>query len=340
MIDSIARIYTINSTSDQTESVSQIPVTLKKYAEELVAENMIRPNHREYIYKEDNVQIRNFIDRLRSTIDNYEQLSMLFTEVCDELAPKLMISQKAQSERYPMVNLKEGNIIFYFSKEGFLISKIDRASYLNGITYEKQVGLPEEKPSQKIAYFQFHENNELSIILSDSNPNISSFWFDSFLELKPLSNNEKNTKTAFLKIDAFINRQVSKFSKADGTELRNNLIGYMRTSDIFSITEAKEYIFGSYIPHSNDLKMDTLKKIFDDRFINNKPVFDTQFQITPEVISARVKKTYKVKDNVELRTNGYIDDLRREIIAKRDAEGRYNLQILDVTPEVYENFKR
>ena len=79
----------------------------------------------------------------------------------------------------------------------------------------------------------------MSIILSDSNPNISSFWFDSFLELKPISNNEKNTKTAFLKIDAFINRQVTKISKADGTELRNNLIGYMRTSDVFPLQKLK-----------------------------------------------------------------------------------------------------
>lgn len=137
MTGTIARIYTIISTSDHTENVSQIPPTLKQYAEELVAENMNRPNHREYIYKEGNVETKNFVDILRSTIDNYDQLLLLFTEVCDKLAFKLMTSQKAQSERYPMVNLKEGNIIFYLSKNGFLISKVDRAGYLNGITYEK-----------------------------------------------------------------------------------------------------------------------------------------------------------------------------------------------------------
>lgn len=340
MTGTIARIYTINSTSDQTKNVSQIPSTLKQYAEELVVENMNRPNHREYIYKECNVETKNFVDSLRSTIDNYDQLLLLFTEVCDKLAFKLMTSQKAQSERYPMVNLKEGNIIFYLSKNGFLISKVDRASYLNGITYEKQVGLPEEKPSQKIAYFQFQDDDELSIVLSDSNPNISSFWFDNFLELKPLSNNEKNTKTAFLKIDAFIKRQVTKISKADGTELRNNLIGYMRTSDVFSITEVKDFVFGSYIPHSQDIKMDTVTTNFDNHFINKSPSFDTQFQIIPKVISAKVKDTYKVKNNVELKTNGYIDDLRKDIIAVRDEEGRYNLQIFDISAEVYESFKR
>ncbi|MFY1068893.1 hypothetical protein [Enterococcus sp. AD013-P3] len=340
MIDSFARIYKVNSTSDLAENVTKVSSELKEYSKELIEENEVRKNNREYIYQSDLVRTKGLIDNLLNTISDDDKLEEMFIEICDALAENLLIAQRKFSERYPMVKLREGNIIFYLNSNGFLISKIDRSRYLNGVTYEREVGLPEEKPGQKIAYFQFLDNNEVSITLSDSNPNISTFWFDEFLELKPISDNEKNTKRAFMAIEGFINRQVTKISKADGVELRNNLIGYLRTNEVFSITEAKERIFGEYRPHNEEINMEKIKSSFEKSYIEKKPNFDTQFHISPDIIKAKMKKVYKIKENIELKTNGYIENLRDDIIAIRDDEGHFHLQILDVTSEVYESFKR
>ncbi|HBI1635418.1 TPA: hypothetical protein I0F70_RS09440 [Enterococcus faecalis] len=340
MTSSFARIYKVNSTSDLVENITKVSKDLKEYSKELIEENEVRKNNREYKYQNELVGTKSLIDNLLHNINNKAELEAIFINVCDILAENLVIAQRTSSERHPMVKLREGNIIFYLNADGFLISKIDRSRYLNGVTYEREVGLPEEKPGQKIAYFQFLDNKEVLITLSDSNPTISTFWFDEFLELEPVSNNEKNTRKAFMTIEGFINRQVTKISKADGTELRNNLIGYLRTNESFSITDAKEHIFGEYQPHSDEIDMKKIKSSFDKSYINKRPNFDTQFQIVPDIIKAKIKKVYKVKENIELKTNGYIENLRDDIIATRDDEGRFHLQILDVAAEVYENFKR
>lgn len=340
MVNSFARIYKVNSTSDLAENVTKVSSDLKEYSKELIEENEVRKNNREYIFKSDLVRTKGLIDAILNNISDEDKLEGVFIKICDTLAESLLVAQRKFSERYPMVNLREGNIIFYLNRDGFLVSKIDRSRYLNGVTYEREVGLPEEKPGQKIAYFQFLDNNEVSITLSDSNANISTFWFDEFLELKPVSDNEKNTKRAFMAIEGFINRQVTRISKADGTELRNNLIGYLRTNDAFSITDAKEHIFGEYKPHNAEIDMEKIKSSFDKSYINKKPNFDTQFHIAPDIIKAKIKKVYKIKENIEMKTNDYIENLRDDIIATKDDEGRFHLQILDVTAEVYENFKR
>ena len=339
MVRSFARIYKVNSTSDLAENVTKVSRDLKQYSKDLIEENELRKNNREYIYQNEFVETKSLIDTLLSNISD-DKLEGIFNKICDTFAESLLLAQRKFSERYPMVKLREGNIIFYLNKDGFLVSKIDRSRYLNGDTYEREVGLPEEKPGQKIAYFQFLDNNEVLITLSDSNTNISTFWFDEFLELKPVNDNEKNTKRAFMAIEGFINRQVTNISKADGTELRNNLIGYLRTNENFSITDAKEHIFGEYKPHSDEINMEKIKSSFEKSYIKKKPNFDTQFHIAPEIIKAKIKAVYKVKENIELKTNGYIENLRDDIIATKDDEGRFYLQILDVTAEVYENFKR
>lgn len=338
---SLARIYKINSTSDEVENIENIPRDLEDYSKDLIEENYNRKNRREFILKRDTVETKNLIDRLQAlNSGDSKNVSDEFGEICDIFAAKLIDAQKKASERYAMINLREGNVIFYLEENGFLISKIDRSGYLNGVTYLREIGLPEEKPSQKIAYFNF-DNEDLNILLSDSNNEISGFWFDDFLDLKPLNSSEKNTKKAFRSIESFINRYVTKKSKADGVELRNNLIGYVRTNNNFAITEAKDYVFGSYQPHSADIDMTTVINNFDRLYTNNKKLtFDTQFEMESRAINSRIKQVFKVKENVELKTNGYVEDLRNDIISIRDKEGRFHLQILDISSEAYENFKR
>lgn len=337
----LARIYKINSTSDEVENIERIPRDLEDYSKGLIEENYNRKNRREYLFKRDTVETKTLIDRLRNLIlqDSSDILDE-FGEICDILAEKLIDAQRKASERYTMVTLKEGNVIFYLEENGFLISKIDRSGYLNGVTYLREIGLPEEKPSQKIAYFNF-ENEDTDILLSDSNNEISTFWFDVFLDLKPLNSSQENTKRAFRSIESFINKNVTKKSKADGVELRNNLIGYVRTNDNFAITEAKNYIFGNYQPHSTEVDMTKVNSNFDRSFTNNgKLKFDTQFEIETKAIKSRIKQVFKVKENIELNTNGYVEDLRNDIVSIRDEEGRFHLQILDVSSDAYENFKR
>jgi len=336
---SMARIYKINKSSEEVTNIENVPDSLNIYSKNLIKENFSRENRREFIFTRENVEPKILIEKLRYAIIN-GNLEETFIEVCDELAEKLIESQKRYSERYAMVNLKEGNVIFYIENDSFLISKVDHMGYLNGMTYNHEVGLPDEKPSQKIAHFQFLED-DINVILSDSNPEIAKFWSEEFLDLKPLNTSGKNTLKAFNAIDNFISRNVTKISKADGLDLRNNLIGYFRTNGNFSATQAKDYIFGDFSAQSEDINIDNIKVMYEKNFITkDKLTFDTQFDIDSSVIKSRIIKTISLRQNIDLKLNGHVDNFRNDIEATMDNQGRFKLVINDITSEAYENFKR
>ena len=48
-----------------------------------------------------------------------------------------------------------------------------------------------------------------------------------------------------------------------------------------------------------------------------------QFQLEPNVIRARIKKTIALSDNIELRINGEVADFRKKIVPESDALGKY-----------------
>lgn len=50
MLNSFARIYKVNSKSDLAENVTKVSRDLKEYSKELIEENEVRKNNREYIY--------------------------------------------------------------------------------------------------------------------------------------------------------------------------------------------------------------------------------------------------------------------------------------------------
>ncbi|WP_444881362.1 hypothetical protein [Enterococcus faecalis] len=336
---SLARIYKINKSSEEVTNIENVPESLNTYAKNLIDENFSRENRREFIFTRENVEPKILIDKLRYAIIE-GNLEEVFEDVCDELSEKLIESQKRYSERYAMVNLKEGNVIFYLENDSFLISKVDHMGYLNGLTYNHEVGLPDEKPSQKIAHFQFIEN-DISVILSDSNPDIAKFWSEEFLDLKPLNTSGKNTLKAFNAIDSFIARNVTKISKTDGLDLRNNLIGYFRASENFSATQAKEHIFGTFNAQNKEIDIENIKEKFEKSFIKKeKLTFDTQFDIDSSVIKSRIVKTIPLRKNIDLKLNGHVNNFKSDVEAIMDSQGRFKLIVNDITSDAYENFKR
>lgn len=340
-------IFKIDNLLDEPTCVHTKPENLNEYAENLIVENSNRKNKRAYVYKDEkgivSTQLEVFCDLIRNGED-FSRIEEGFFELCNFLSKKLLQTQKNFKERYPGINEpKKGSLICFLNKDyQLLISKVDHEGYLNENNYDKETGLPEEKPSQKSAFFKLNMNKgEVSIqniIVSDTNPSISVFWYDDFLELTELNQDEKLTTQAFNWIQRFISNNVANVSETDSIELKNNSIGYFSTSESFNIEEASKYIFGSYTPNNSSLKIKDIKENFENQGVNN--LKDTSFSIKRDKIISKMKRTYPITDNIELRLLGEVNNMRNKIFSEKTKKGGYILLITDISEEVYLRFSK
>jgi len=198
--------------------------------------------------------------------------------------------------------------------------------------------LPYEKHVFKTCIIIYNEDKYLeNIAISDSNSRLSTYWWEDFLELRELNSNEYNTKTAFEALDYVMSRKIKDKSPSDYTLLRNNLIGYFRTQPEFNYNTLVSSVFGEYQSELPALNIEELKQSISS--LPERKKFDRVFTIVPKEIKAKIKRIYKITDNIELKVNGHIDTLKNTIQSVEDQTGEKFIKIKTNNDQVYQMFK-
>jgi hypothetical protein len=339
-------IYQIDNADNIINKVSIQTQDIRKYTSKLFKQTLENKNKRYFKFSSETSEIFQIVNSLVHNSDSPE-FKDIFEGKTESIAKKLLNTQRKFKERYPGINPpKEGSLVVIVSKRehqiDFLISKVDQEVYISLEDFLYKAGLPEEKATQKTCTISYQINGDkyalLDIIVTDSKPKISPFWSQDFLDLQELKSNEKNTSNAFNSIDTSLSSTLKKISKKDYVELRNNLIGYFRTSSSFKLDEMIDYVIGSYIPENQSVDMERVKKNLEK--LPTKNDFDTSFDIIVGEVKARFRKTYKISDRMELRTSDFIENMRDVISAKENEYGDKVLEIKDIDEEIYNTFKR
>ena len=203
-----------------------------------------------------------------------------------------------------------------------------------------QSGLPIDKKALKTAIIKVTElgtDVEMEITVTDSSSGIAKYWTDEFLEVTEITSDEQNTKNAFNHIEKVLSQNLKKQAPSDYTELRNNLVGYFKTQTAFQYDELINQVFGTYTFDNPEVSLDDIKEKVNK--LVQKEKFDTHFTLVPSEIKARFKKTYKVSDEIELRTNGHIEGLRHIIKATTNTIGEKILEIKVENDTIYKEFE-
>ncbi len=307
---------------------------IKEYLDGLIHEIIESPRRQAFKFKEEPSQTKSKIEKL-STPD--------FNSASVSLSNKLLSCEiEAQQKMEKVTKLREGSLLSaHFDigdKKHLILVKIDHAGYLDESTLRKKSGLPEKQRAQKCAVFPFDgETLDPVIIVIDSNPTVTEYWWKHFLELTPLSSPEKNTVSAFTAIEKLLKSKVQKFSPSDYWTLRNAVVSYFATRPQCHFVEMIDEIISEYKPDVSSLDMQELATEAKKLPTIGKG-FDTHFDIVSGVITSKIRKQIPLVENVELRITGEVKDMKNTFDTGIDDDGRKFLKIF--TDEGYEAFHK
>jgi len=181
-----------------------------------------------------------------------------------------------------------------------LLCKVEDLQYIDKVNFKLNSGYPiKRRIFRSVQFILDDKKSIIDIVVHDLNSKGATYWWDDFLELDQLWDDVYNTKTAFNIIDTKVLSKIKSESPADHTYLRNSAIRYFRTTQEFTIDKFIESCFENYVPvRSDKVNVETLKKT-----IKGLPVkfsFDERFDLKPSEISAKIKYSVKLNDDIDL----------------------------------------
>ncbi|KOA19332.1 hypothetical protein CLHOM_24380 [Clostridium homopropionicum DSM 5847] len=217
----------------------------------------------------------------------------------------------------------------------YILAKVEHVNILDKLDWEQHTGLPLEKEILKTCVISFSSSAEIEEIkIFDTNKVISDYWSNKLLELEPLTTNEDNTQKSFNEINKVLVNNVKKVSRADYTLLHNSLLGYYNQNEGFDYNELIEKVFTNYKPQEEKVDIEKLKtklhKIPENRF-------DRQFEIAPEAIRNKKKKTYSISDDIDLTIKDNIENLKDIIRTEKSNNDELFIKI-KVSKEIFKDF--
>ncbi|WP_312911258.1 nucleoid-associated protein [Stutzerimonas nitrititolerans] len=306
---------------------------IKQYLSSLIEE--LLKNKRTQNFKiETDSEVGKLISGLTST--NFKDFATALTERL------LTLEVKIQAQLAKFTTLRSGSLFCcHFKLDDrtcALIVKVDHADFLNENTFTKAAGLPAKDRAQKCAIFEVNDGTlEESVIIIDSSPSITEYWWQDYLTLTALSSPQVNTLRAFTAVEGLLATKVKPTSKSDYWTLRNALVGYFTTRPQCSYPDMVNELFGAYTPDSPNVSMQELIKAANQLPSRKIDGFDTHFDLTPSVINAKIKRQIKLSPNVDLRITGEVENIQN-FFATGEENGRKFLKIYSV--EGYNAFNR
>jgi len=330
--------FQIDRENNKVNEIQTKEGDLDDYIETLTEKIITNKNNRHFEFTSDRKEVLTYINEIMKQHDSHDAFLVNAKGIANRL---LETEIKTQKRMGALKELQKGSLIISkFSdqfSENILISKVEHETFLDSSDFKKMSGLPYEKGTLKTCLIQidYESKDIMDVIITDSNPSISKYWSESFLELDELKSNESNTRTSFNAMDQFISKKLQKQSPNDYTMIRNHLISYYRAQEDFSYENMLQAVFGKYQPE--DTKIDINRLRTDANELPEKKSFDRVFSIKPDVIKARIRKVVKLNSVSELRLTSSSDKFE-SLIRSKVIEGEKVLQIKIENEEAFKMF--
>lgn len=222
-------------------------------------------------------------------------------------------------------------------KKYFIITKIEATDGLDMTELRMRAILPFSKKIIKNALFEINEDEEFGdIFLSDTNANISKYWYDDFLELEEMTTDEMNTQKTYGIVMREIKNKLEKISPSDYTFCRNACITFFKTKGTFDLNDAINDIFLSYNFEDEAIKKEEIIEKIKNKI--KKEGLDTQFVLKKDVIKNRlIKMKKRVNEGISIEIDGYIENIKDSIYSIEQNGEKY-IMIKSTEEETYKSF--
>ena len=297
---------------------------LVNYLEELFKIVIDGGSGRKFEFERKTTEVRAQITRINNQED--------FTEITEVIAQRLLDSESDAQERMDAmgVTILKGIVVQALvndeDQEKFIICKADHNDFLDEVNYELTRGLPIKKKAFKAFVCELDEEDNISnVIVYDTNPKDTKYWWGDFLELEKVFTDEYNTEKAFNAIDKSVFNGIKKKHPQDYTYLRNSTVRYFRSNDRFDMDDFLENGIGDYEPYDKELDVKEVKDKIRKLPTKQRSPFDNQFNIIKEKVTAKFKNTVKLTEQIELQIKQDIPE--NVIFAHEEADGTKYVKI-------------
>ncbi|UGS22308.1 hypothetical protein [Flavobacterium cyclinae] len=218
----------------------------------------------------------------------------------------------------------------------FIICKADHNEFLNEVDFTLSKGLPTKKKAFKAFVCDLNDDDSDSgILVYDTNPSDTKYWWKELLELEMIITDEDNTENAFGAIDNVITKNIKEKYPQDYTHIRNSVVRYFRATERFEMQHFLDNAIGNYLPENHDLDVDGIKSKIKELPAKKRAPFDNQFNIIKEKVKAKFLNKIKLTPEIDLNIKGdYADNT---IIAEiKDGEKYISIK----SEEGYKYFKK
>ncbi len=295
---------------------------VRDYVMDIIGQITDNAGDRRFVFKETEMTMRNMIDGIINDRDR-EGKAM-------SIAQRLLQKENDAQQRYHNITeIQKGILLVAYcmmtdgGEYKMVICKADYTEFIEETTGEKKNGLPTKKKIFKSFAANINVNAGVydigDIVTYDVNAKQSKYWYDEFLDLKALRNDEENTENAFNYINSKILIPIRKDYKSDYLLLWNLTVGYMRSEGEFDMDHYADSILAAYHPQQEGLDMNTWATKAKE--LPNKYKFDRRFQKVPKKIKAKLKTEIKLTNDIDLVIKDNVPAIERTILKHLGDDG-------------------
>jgi len=311
------------------------------YLKELFEIVIAGSSGRQFTFERETTEVRNEFTKILSDVEfnNFEESS-------SNIANRLFVIEHYAQEKIEKLGvvIQKGIIIqSLITEDGehkFIICKADHNEFIDEVSYRLVRGLPVKKKAFKafVCSINIDDKSVNNVLVYDTNPSDTKYWWKDFLELSMVYTDEYNTESAFNAIDKGIFTKMRNDHPQDYTYLRNSTVKYFRSNDMFEIQDFIEKVIGDYEPYDNTLNINELKLKIRELPSKSRKPFDNQFTIKKEKIKARFQNTIKLTNQIDLHIKENIPNIETVVFAVEDEDGTKYVKVK--SEEGYRFFKK
>lgn len=321
----------------------EIPPTFDAYVTELIGHINTNQTVRDYKTRSKYTEVISGVLEISQHKDNREIVQARATSIANRLLMKEVETQGTIDRLN--TNVQKGSLIqalLYdeqMQKHIYLLAKVEHSTFVDDLDFSFKTGFSKDKKTiWKSCLIELPSEDAEEYYAKVYSNTSAKFWSDAFLELNEMISDETNTLNSFKAIDTVLNKNLHVATK-DHTIIRNGFISYYKGHDYIDFPEMVDFILGQYVPVDvDDAKISSIREKIKE--LPEKKGFDPQFNSTPKVINARIRKTYDVYTGIQLKITDAIDNLEDTISAYRDADGTHYLKIKTNNEDTYRRFRR
>ena len=302
-----------------------------------------------YTIQNEHTTVVNCINKIANNAiiigEDQENLKDKLDSCSQAIAEKLVREEQGAQEKIAGTGkkIKKGSLVQALIQTEeqeylYIVAKVEHTEYFDGESLQKSFGFPSEKKNVwKSAVFPLLIEDEINFetvrVYTD---NEAKYWAFAFLELKEEKNDAENTVAAYNAINRELKRNVKKISERDYWILNNAVYQKMKTRKLLNYNDMINELLTGYVPDNSRLETENIKKILLKLPENKK--FDSQFTTIPEALKRKHHLRYPVMENVELKINGEVEDVKGAIVSFSDDQGNRYIKIKCDDPSTYQAF--